>query len=301
MAADGAREYLDFLVSTFPADLDLSGMRVVADASNGAASELVGPLLSRLGAEVRVIGDKPNGENINVGFGALDTAAMRREVRRFKAACGLSLDGDADRVLFADETGRLVDGDALIAMAALYHHERGTLGPPKVVLTVMSNAGVTHYLSERGIETVRVPVGDRNVSMAMDKEGLAIGGENSGHIIFRRFSRAGDGMLTALQVLAILRATGKPLSSFRRAVPVYPQELVNLPVKRKRPLESSAAIKAAVARGQKAVDGGRVFLRYSGTEPLLRILVEGPEAAAVRRVARDLKEVCTKELNNHAN
>jgi len=295
------QEYLDFLISTFPADLDLSGVRIVADASQGAASRFVGPLLRRLGADVRVIGDKPNGRNINTGFGALATGAMQKEVKRCRAHCGFSLDGDADRVLFADETGRLLSGDALIGMAAAHHLERGTLGKPKVVLTVMSNAGIVRYLNDKGVRTVLVPVGDRNVSHAMDAEGLALGGENSGHIIFSRFSRAGDGLLTALQVLAILRASGKPLSWFRRAVPVYPSELVNLPVKKKLALDSSAAIRAAVARGEKAVAGGRVYLRYSGTEPLLRILVEGPKGAAVRRVARELTAVCRKELNEHAN
>lgn len=295
-----AQDYLDFLVSTFPPDLDLAGMRILADAAHGAAYRLIGPLLRRLGAEVRLRGDRPNGRNINAGCGALEPEALGRAVRAARADCGLALDGDADRVVFADETGREVGGDVLIAMAAAHLLADGLLGVPKVAVTVMSNAGLEEYLRGRGIATVRVPVGDRSVSAAMEAEGLALGGEESGHIIFSRFSRAGDGMLTALQILALLRESGRPLSWFRRSVPAYPQVLRNLPVRRKVKLEAVPALRAAVAHGRRALAGGRVFLRYSGTEPLLRILVEGPRAAAVRRVARRIEAVCRKELNDHA-
>jgi phosphoglucosamine mutase len=295
-----AQAYLDFLVSTFPPDLDLAGLKIVADAAHGAAARLVGPLLRRLGADVRVLGDRPNGRNINKGFGALAPEAMCRAVRAARADCGFSLDGDADRVLFADERGRLMSGDTLIGMAAAFLQERGALGPQKVVTTVMSNAGLAHFLRERGIETVRVPVGDRNVTEAMESKGLRLGGENSGHIIFGLYSDSGDGMLTALQVLAMMRASGRTLSRFRNLIPSYPQVLTGVPVKRRVPLERLPRLGAAVRRGERELKDGRIFLRYSGTEPLLRILVEGPESRRVRRIAAEITELCRKELNDHA-
>jgi len=295
-----AQEYLDFLFSTFPAEADLSGLRLVADAAHGAASDLARPLLERLGARVCLLGASPNGRNINAGCGALSPQAMCRKVLAARADCGFSLDGDADRVIFADERGRVLDGDILIAMVARDLQRRGVLAPPKVVVTVMSNTAVTRYLESLGIEVLRVPVGDRNVSAAMEESGAQIGGESSGHIIFRRFSEAGDGMLTALQVLAILKASGKPLSRLWREIPRYPQVLTNLKVGRRLPLEECSRLQKALRLFEGQLSGGRIFLRYSGTEPVLRILVEGPRQSQARRIARKIAEICREELDDHA-
>ena len=286
---DAVARYLDFLRGTFPAESDLSGLRVVVDCANGAASELAPRLLSGLGASVFAIGCRPDGANINRGCGALDTGAMRREVVRRRAHCGVSFDGDADRALFADETGTLVDGDALICMAALDLHARGMLAGGAVVLTVMSNFGLLEFLRRHGVRTVSVPVGDRNVTEAIEEHGLSLGGENSGHIVFRRYSPTGDGMLTALQALSILVRSGRPLSWFRARYRPYPQILTNVRIHRRVPLERLPLTRASIHRAELRLKGhGRVLVRYSGTEPLVRVLVEGPDRAVCQKLSKDI-------------
>lgn len=293
--------YLAFLRSTFPSDRDLTGLRIVVDCANGAASSFAPRLLRTLGAEVFAIGCSPNGSNINKGYGALETQAMQREVVRRKAHCGVSLDGDADRAIFADERGRLCDGDVIIGMSAVDLHEQGLLLGNKVVLTVMSNCGLIDFLRHRGIASVCVPVGDRNVTETIESEGLSLGGENSGHIIFRRFSPTGDGMLTALRVLSILLRSGKPLSAFRTMYRSYPQLLTNVRIARRIPLEQLPKTRAAIRSAELRLHGrGRVLVRYSGTEPLVRVMVEGPDAALCQSLSKQLIETFQKEVRTAA-
>jgi len=288
-AREAVREYLDFLRSTFPTMSDLRGLRLVVDGANGAASAIAGGLFRSLGAEVFEIGCSPDGRNINVGCGALDTRSMRREVLRRRADCGISLDGDADRAVLADERGRLLNGDVLIAMSAVHLHEKGLLRGDKVVLTVMSNFGLIRYLRERGIGSIQVPVGDRNVTDAIEESGCCLGGESSGHIVFRRLAPTGDGLLTALQTLGVLVESGRPMSRFRSLYRSYPQVLRNVRVQERVPLGELGEFERGLRSAQKRLSGrGRVFVRYSGTEPLLRILVEGPDRKEVRRISDDL-------------
>lgn len=298
---EAAEQYLAFLRSTFPAERDLSGLKIVVDCANGAASGLAPRLFGGLGAQVFPIGCKPNGRNINKGCGALETGAMQREVVRRKAHCGVSLDGDADRAIFADETGALCEGDLLIGLSAIDMERRGQLDGRKVVLTVMSNFGLIEFLKSRGIGAVSVPVGDRNVSEAIEAGGLAIGGENSGHIIFRRFSPTGDGMLTALQVLSVLVRGGKPFSAFRSLYRPYPQILTNVRIERRIPLEQLPKTRAAIHGAEARLRGhGRVLVRYSGTEPLVRILVEGPESALCRGLSKSIIDTFQREVRSYA-
>ncbi len=292
----GVEDYLDFLKSTFPADLDLTGVRLVVDSANGSAAPIARRLFEELGAHVSSLGDAPNGTNINKKCGATAPEAMQREVVRRKAHCGVALDGDADRCLLADEKGRPLDGDALILLSALELQREGLLVGDEVVLTVMSNLGMVKFLQENGIGRVEVPVGDRNVTDALIAEDLVLGGENSGHVVFRRFSQTGDGLLTALQTLAAWQRRGGPLSRVRGLYRPFPQILRNVRIAKRVPLEDLKEFSRAVRRAEKDLkDSGRVFVRYSGTEPVLRILAEAPDAALVRRITEDLGKVFQRE------
>jgi phosphoglucosamine mutase len=289
-------DYIDFLRSTFPATLDLSGLKLVLDCANGASAKIAAPLFEALGAEVVAMSVRPNGRNINADCGAMHPAAMRREVLRRKADAGVCFDGDADRALFCDENGVLLDGDALICLSASRLHRRGLLRGDKVVMTVMSNFGIVSGLEAQGIGVVSVPVGDRNVTEAIEEEGLSLGGENSGHIVFRQFLPTGDGLLTAVQTLAAVRESGKPLSWHRRHLKCVPQVLHNLRIGHKVPLEKLHRFRSKTAVYQRELKGkGRLFLRYSGTEPLLRIMIEGPSRSRIEGMARDLATIFLKE------
>ncbi|MBI4060097.1 MAG: phosphoglucosamine mutase [Elusimicrobia bacterium] len=293
---DAAALYVDFLRSAFPAALDLDGTRIVVDCANGAAAAFAPRLLAGLGAEVVAIGVKPNGRNINEGCGATSPDALRREVRRRRAHAGLALDGDADRALICDERGKLLDGDALIAAAATRLLRRGALRGGKVAVTVMSNYGLLTYLRELGVDAVTTPVGDRCVTEAIERGGLSLGGESSGHIVFRDFAPTGDGMLTGLQTFAAWRESGGPMSALGRLYKSTPQTLKSVRVRVKPPLEGLDRTAAAIAAASKTLAGrGRVFVRYSGTEPLLRVLVEGPGAAANRRIAESIVKIYLTE------
>jgi phosphoglucosamine mutase len=221
---------------------------------------------------------------------------VSREVKRRRADAGLCFDGDADRAIFCDEKGVLIDGDALICLSALRMHEQGLLKGDRVALTVMSNFGIVAGLRERGIGVVSVPVGDRNVTEAIEKEGLSLGGENSGHVIFRKFLPTGDGLLTAVQTLAAVRESGKPLSWHRGHLKTVPQVIHNLRIARKVPLEGLKRFQSMLAHYERELKGrGRVFLRYSGTEPLLRIMIEGPSRARIHSMARELARAFLQE------
>jgi len=295
-ASDRGAIYMDFLKSAFPATLDLDGVKIVLDCANGAASAFAPKLFRELGAEVFAIGIKPNGRNINAACGATHTEALCREVKRRGAHAGLALDGDADRALICDERGKLLDGDALIAAAAARLLRRGALKGGKVAVTVMSNYGLLTYLRGLGVEAVTTPVGDRHVTEAIEKEGLSLGGENSGHVVFRDFAPTGDGMLTGLQTFAAWRESGKPMSALGRLYKATPQVLRAIHVKGKPPLDMMRRTGAAIAAAAKSLAGrGRVFVRYSGTEPVLRVLVEGPSASENRRLADSIAGIYLTE------
>lgn len=285
--------YLDRLAAYMPADL--SGLAIVVDAGNGAAYDLGPRALVRAGARVMPMSVEPDGRNINQGCGALHPDGMARRTQESGATMGVALDGDADRSIFADETGRILDGDDVLWIVAREWKRQGRLAPGGVVGTVMSNFGLEAALGREGIAFHRAAVGDRNVARRMEETGATIGGETSGHVLLS-LSPAGDGILTCLTIARILSQSGGRLSQLATLEKV-PQALRNVKAARRVPLEDVPAIQAATRRAEKALAGsGRVFLRYSGTEALLRILVEGIDAKQVLAVADELEEVARKEL-----
>ncbi len=288
---DFTRDYEAFLKSTLPPGFSLKGLKIPLDCANGAAYKIAPRIFRDLGAKVKVIGDKPNGKNINVGCGALHTEKMAKEAAKWGAFCGISFDGDADRCMFADEKGIQLDGDDIISMVAPYLKERGRLTNDGVSLTFMSNYGLLKYLEGLGISVVQVPVGDKNVTDAMEKGDLKLGGESSGHIIFREFAPTGDGVLTALQTLAAVLDMGKPFGWFRRHWNRYPQVVEKVKGSHKPAFKSVTGFSDKVVKFENDLKGnGRIFIRYSGTEPLLRLLVEGESRSEIKAIADDLLE-----------
>ncbi len=286
---DFTRDYAAFLKSTLPPGFTLKGLKILLDCANGAAYKIAPRIFRDLGARVKVIGDRPNGRNINVGCGALHTERMAKAAAAWGAFCGISFDGDADRCIFADEKGVQLDGDDIIAMTAPYLKERGRLTNDGVSLTFMSNYGLLKYLEGQGIGVAQVPVGDKNVTDAMEKGDLKLGGESSGHIIFREFAPTGDGLLTALQTLAAVLEMGRPFSWFRRHWNRYPQVLEKVKVSSKPDFKDVAGFSEKLSRLEGTLRGnGRIFIRYSGTEPLLRLLVEGRSRSEIRGIADEL-------------
>jgi phosphoglucosamine mutase len=287
--------YLTRLVERLPHPL--SGLSVLLDAGNGAAWKIGPEALARGGARVAAIGNRPDGRNINAGCGALHPEQMAAETHRSGAAMGVAVDGDADRAIFADEIGRLLDGDDVMWIVARRWKSEGRLPPGGVVGTVMSNFGLEDALAHEGIPFHRAAVGDRNVARMMEETGAALGGETSGHILFAPLSPAGDGIQTALVVGSVVAATGTPLSGLA-TLEKSPQVVKNVRVSRRDPIESSPALALAIGEAQASLDRrGRVFVRYSGTEPLLRILVEGTDEREVRQIADELERVAKKELS----
>ncbi len=288
---DYSGDYIDFIKGTLPKGFSLKGVKLVLDCANGAAYRTAPRIFKALGADITLIGAEPDGDNINVGCGALHTGTMQKTVLRSGSYCGVSLDGDADRCMFSDEKGRLLDGDDLVSIAAPYMREKGRLTNDGAVLTFMSNYGLIRHLNESGIKVRQVPVGDKNVTDAMRKEDLKIGGESSGHIVFREFAPTGDGILTAVQILAAVRDMGRPLSHFKDLWKRYPQVVGSLRVAHKPPLEKVRGFKDKILKFEDRLRGnGRIFIRYSGTEPLLRILVEGESKAVIQDISDDLMD-----------
>ena len=285
------KQYEQFLMSTVDADL-LKGTKVVLDCANGASYKVAVNVFAGLGMHVTVTGAKPDGTNINKGVGALHTAFMQQLTAREQAFIGFSFDGDADRVIASDEKGRQLDGDNIIASSALCMKEQGMLNHNKAVLTIMANLGCINYLKEHGVEVVLTTVGDKYVSEALEKEDLSVGGETSGHIIFRRFANTGDGILSALQFLQFVKKSGKPTSWFLDQWQKYPSKLKAVPVASKPPLETLDGFLPEVTKLEQTMHGkGRVVVRYSGTEPKLRILVEGQEEEMVTRVLNEVEKL----------
>jgi phosphoglucosamine mutase len=287
--------YVDFLHSTLKTPLD--GLRIVIDCGNGAASHLAAGLYSRAGAEVIVMNDRPDGRNINLDSGALHIEGLRERVLAEKACAGVAFDGDADRAILISSSGRVVDGDAVLLIAARSLKESGHLPGALVIATVMSNLGLERALAELGIRMPRTPVGDKYVLEEMIRSGASLGGEQSGHVIFREFSTTGDGMLTALRIFEIARQTGKSLDELTARLVIYPQLLVNIRVSRKQPLDQLPEVNNRIAECEAAFQGsGRVLVRFSGTEPLARVMVEGPEMERVEYYTHRIAEAIRAEL-----
>ncbi len=264
--------YTDYLASTVSAKFPLN---VVVDCANGAACEVAPRLFERLGAKVDWIGQKPNGRNINLDCGSLHLDHLRKRVLETHADLGIAFDGDADRALFVSGSGRIVDGDAVLFLAGVSLKKAGQLPGDVVVATVMSNLGLEKALGAHGIEMLRTPVGDKYVLEEMLKRGAAIGGEQSGHVIFLKQATTGDGLLTALRVLEIVHKSGKTLDALLEEIKTFPQKLVNVRVKNKRPLNDLKNVQAEIQAAEKAFAGsGRVVVRFSGTEPLARVMIE---------------------------
>src|SRR5262245_16450665 len=295
---DSRGRYVAFVKNTFPRDLTLDGVRVVVDGAHGAAYVVAPLVFSELGARIYPIGVRPNGTNINREAGALHPDHARAEVLRRGARIGIALDGDADRVIVIDEKGKVVDGDAVMAMCASRMKQDGELRRDTVVATVMSNLGLERALEAQGIALVRTPVGDRYVVDAMRQGGYNLGGEQSGHLIFLDHSSTGDGLIGALQVLALMIRTGKPLSELaRQAMERVPQVLESVTLAARKPLEDMAALQKLVDRVRSSLGKeGRVLVRWSGTEPKLRVMVEGPDAGRIGTMARELVDAARKDV-----
>jgi phosphoglucosamine mutase len=289
---DAEGRYIEFVKRSLPKDIDFQGLRVVVDCAHGAAYKVSPKVFRELGATVWVVGDEPDGTNINAGCGAVHPERLQQAVRDHRAHLGIAHDGDADRAVFVCEEGRLVDGDHAMAMLALDLHERGQLKRQTVVGTVMSNFGLELALSKAGITLVRTSVGDRYLLERMLSEGCNFGGEQSGHLIFLDHSTTGDGLISGLQVLALMKRTGRSLSDLARCMTAVPQVLLSIQVKEKPDLASLPKVQQAIRNGEAKLNGtGRVLVRYSGTEPLIRIMVEGQQEQLIRSVADELSGI----------
>jgi phosphoglucosamine mutase len=277
-----AERYLDYLRSEAAAGLDLTNFTLAVDCAHGASYALAPRLFESLGATVHVIGAEPDGRNINEGCGSLHLEQLSAQVTAFGVDLGVAFDGDADRALFVDGSGVPVDGDAVMYALAVDMDARGQLNGRRVVATVMSNVGLEVALRERGLDMVRTAVGDKNVLDELLRSGASLGGEQSGHVIFPEISLAGDGMITALEVLGAMRRAGRPLAELVAGIQRYPQVLINVPVREKRPFESVPEIASAAAEVEQELAGsGRLLLRYSGTENLARVMIEGRDAGDI--------------------
>lgn len=292
---DAQARYIEIAKATFPRELTLSGLRVVIDCANGAAYKVAPTALYELGAEVISIGVTPSGSNINEECGSTHTGPMAEAVKKYRADIGIALDGDADRVIICDEKGQVIDGDQLMAIIALRLHRQGKLKGNGLVATVMSNLGLERLMTKNKLKLERTNVGDRYVMERMREGGYTLGGEQSGHIILSNYSTTGDGLIAALQVLAELVETQKPMSTLARQFEPVPQLLKNIRIAPgAKPLETEA-VKAAITAGEAELGkSGRVLVRASGTEPLIRVMAEGDDAALVTKVVDDILAVVQK-------
>ncbi len=294
---DATGRFNVFLKGTFPRHLTLEGIKIVVDCANGAGYRVGPEVLDELGADVVSVGVEPNGENINEGCGAMYPELLAKRVLEEGATVGMAIDGDGDRLICVDEKGDVVDGDELLAIIGLAMHEVGDLAKDVIVATVMSNLGLEVALRERGVKLVRVAVGDRYVVEEMRRGGYVLGGEQSGHLVCLDQSTTGDGLLTALRVLALMVSTGKPLSELRSVMERFPQRLVNVTVRERRDLAGVPGVSRAIERANGELgDHGRVLVRYSGTEPLLRVMVEGDRPQLVDRLVNEIADSVRTEL-----
>ncbi|BCS54508.1 phosphoglucosamine mutase [Geobacter sp. SVR] len=294
---DAAGRYIVFLKNTFPQDMDLSGMKIVLDCANGAAYKVAPAVFRELGAEVVTLGVSPDGTNINAGCGSLHPEIISEAVKEHRADIGIALDGDADRVIVCDEFGKEVDGDHIMAICATDMLKRKVLKKKTLVTTVMSNMGLDIAIRNAGGKIVKTAVGDRYVVEEMRREGYNLGGEQSGHMIFLDHNTTGDGILSALQLLAVMRREEKPLSELATVMIPLPQVLVNTRVRERQDIMSIPEIAAQVhAVEEKLGNEGRVLIRYSGTEPLLRIMLEGKDTYEITAWANDIAALVKTHL-----
>ena len=294
---DALGRYVEVAKQSFPRGLTLENMRIAVDVANGAAYKSTPCILRELGAEIIVAHNTPNGRNINRECGSTHPEEIQRIVKETKAQIGISHDGDADRVLLCDENGEVVDGDEIMAIAALDFIKRGRLAENTLVATVMSNFGLDETLKKAEGRVLRTKVGDRYVIEAMMKQDLNVGGEQSGHMIFRDFSTTGDGIVSALQILRIMVETGKPLSELKKCLTKYPQAQRNLKVREKKPIEELPDVVQLMHEAEKELGGaGRVLLRYSGTEPKIRLLIEGRDGDRINAQADKIAGVIQERI-----
>ena len=293
--ADG--RYAVFLKNAFPKALSLEGLKIVVDCAHGAGHRIAPLVLEELGAEVIPMGNNPDGRNINLKCGAMHPEIVAAAVRKHRAHAGIALDGDADRVIFADEKGKVIDGDHLMAICALDLKARKLLRKNTVVATVMSNMGFEIAMRQAGIKLIRTQVGDRYILECMRQKGYNLGGEQSGHLIFLDHTTTGDGILSALQVLAVMKKKGRPLSELAAVMSTLPQVLVNVTVERRRELDSIPVIGQAIADAEKKLAGkGRILVRFSGTQALCRVMIEGPSQKEITAMANELADVIKKNM-----
>ncbi|PKN52926.1 MAG: phosphoglucosamine mutase [Deltaproteobacteria bacterium HGW-Deltaproteobacteria-13] len=294
---DATGRYVDFLKATFPKNLNPEGMKIVLDCSNGATYRVAPEVFAELGCEVITLFDQPDGKNINLNCGSQHTEALAAEVLRQKADAGFAFDGDGDRVIAVDDKGNILTGDRMLAICSVILKKEDRLKNNFVVRTVMSNLGLTVAFQKLKIDSVFAPVGDRFVLEEMLARGAVIGGEDSGHLIFLDHHTTGDGLITALQVLAAIKKENKPLSELARVMDVFPQMLINIDVKRKPEIETIPEIMAAIKKAEEALgDKGRVLVRYSGTQNMCRVMVEGPTKKETETHCRKIADVVRKIL-----
>jgi phosphoglucosamine mutase len=294
---DAAGRYVDFLKSTFPQEINPEGMKIVLDCSNGATYCVAPAVFAELGVEVTTLFDQPDGKNINLNCGSQHTEALAEEVLRQKADVGFAFDGDGDRMIAVDNKGNVLTGDRVLAICSSILKKEGKLKNNLVVRTVMSNLGLSVTFQELGIDSVFAQVGDRFVLEEMLARGAIIGGEDSGHLIFMQHHTTGDGLITALQLLAAMKKEGEPLSELASIMTVFPQMLINIDVKRKPEIETVPEIMAAIKQvEEKLGDKGRVLVRYSGTQNMCRVMVEGPTKKETQTYCRQIADVVGKML-----
>jgi phosphoglucosamine mutase len=295
---DALGRYIEFAKTSFSKNLTLEGMRVVVDCAHGASYKSTPCVLRELGAEVIVYGNQPDGMNINRDCGSMHPENLCAKVVEHKAHIGIAHDGDADRVLLCDEKGNLIDGDDIMAIAALDMLAQKTLAGKTLVATVMSNAGLEAALKNAGGKIIRTAVGDKNVIDEMLKHGFRFGGEQSGHLIFRDFGTTGDGLVAALQILRIMKAKGQPLSKLAKCWTRFPQLVTNVKVREKKPFEQLNGVTKLMAEAEKELKsaGGRVLLRYSGTEPKARLLLEGRDAKVLEKWSKQICGAIQKQI-----
>lgn len=293
---DAPGRYIEFCKNTFPSDLTLKGLKIVVDCANGAAYSIAPKIFHELGAEVFSTADLPDGFNINQGCGATDTRKLQKLVLKKNADLGIALDGDGDRVIMIDHEGHIVDGDELLCILAIDRFSK-THRPTGVVGTVMSNLGLEQALEKHGIKLDRVSVGDRHVLDRLQKKGWTLGGEGSGHIVNLNLTTTGDGIVTALQILRIMQKTGKPLAILKTVMLKRPQVLINVPAKSGLDLAQYPKITKAITDAEKKLNGkGRVLLRPSGTEPVVRVMVEGNDLTLVNKTAEALADTVSQSI-----
>ena len=295
---DALGRYIEHAKASFPRGMTLEGLRIVVDCAHGAAYKSTPCVLRELGAEVIAYGNQPDGKNINQDCGSMHPAMMCQKIWEHRADVGIAHDGDADRVLLSDEQGKLVDGDDILAIAGLDLLAQGLLAEKTVVATAMSNAGLDTAIQAAGGKVIRTAVGDKNVIDEMLRNGFNFGGEQSGHMIFRDYSSTGDGLVCALQILRIMRAHGRPLSRLAQCWTRFPQVVTNIVVREKRPFEELDGLNQLVneAESELKSDGGRIFLRYSGTEPKARLLLEARDPALLDKWTRKISDVIKRHV-----